>query len=272
MTGAQNLGFFAVIQFEATIEDVQRPLPQARVLVFFGVANDSTVNLVDLFKPAVFHHERKNFTANSACAVSNNWLVLEMVISTAFKHLDKFGGCFNWRNNGIFELADCGLVFIATIKENHFITTCRYEIIDFGRREVDASADNAIFINDYFFGDSKGHDLVARSYLQTWKLISVSFGPFVLHVLEGSEILHDPDVSLDLVERSTHRAVDTVFRNQYPSTKGICLTQSALPQADRFWISKWSEFVKEDDLLRPDNSEFIGISNGSLPDLMNLQP
>ena len=77
-----------------------------------------------------------------------------------------------------------------------------------------------------------------------------------MHVFEGSEIFHDSDVSLDLVERPSNGAVDAVFRDQYPSTKGVCLTQSPLPQADRFGISKWSEFVKEDYLLRSDVQNF----------------
>ena len=77
-----------------------------------------------------------------------------------------------------------------------------------------------------------------------------------MHVFEGSEIFHDSDVSLDLVERPSDSPVDAVFRDQYPSPKGIRLAQSPLPQADRFRISKWREFVKEDDLLRSDVGNF----------------
>ena len=77
-----------------------------------------------------------------------------------------------------------------------------------------------------------------------------------MHVFEGSEIFHDSDVSLDLVERPSDSPVDAVFRDQYPSPKGIRLAQSPLPQADRFRISKWRKFVKEDDLLRSDVGNF----------------
>ena len=77
-----------------------------------------------------------------------------------------------------------------------------------------------------------------------------------MHVFEGSEILHDSDVSLDLVERPSDSPVDAVFRDQYPTPKGIRLAQSPLPQTDRFGISKWREFVKEDDLLRSDVENF----------------
>lgn len=44
--------------------------------------------------------------------------------------------------------------------------------------------------------------------------------------------------------------------------KVVGLAQCALPQADRFRISKWGEFVKEDDLLRADKAEFIGLKVG----------
>lgn len=77
-----------------------------------------------------------------------------------------------------------------------------------------------------------------------------------MHVFEGSEVLHHPDISFDLVERPSHRAVDAVFRDQDATPKGIRLAQSPLPQADRFRISKWREFVKEDDLLRSDVENF----------------
>ena len=77
-----------------------------------------------------------------------------------------------------------------------------------------------------------------------------------MHVFEGSEIFHDSDVSLDLVERPSDSAVDAVFRDQDATPKGIRLAQSPLPQTDRFGISKWREFVKEDDLLRPDPKDF----------------
>ena len=77
-----------------------------------------------------------------------------------------------------------------------------------------------------------------------------------MHVFEGSEVLHHPDVSFDLVERPSDSPVDAVFRDQYPSPKGIRLAQSPLPQADRFRISKWRKFVKEDDLLWSDVQNF----------------
>ena len=77
-----------------------------------------------------------------------------------------------------------------------------------------------------------------------------------MHVFEGSEVLHHPDVSFDLVERPSDSPVDAVFRDQDASPKGIRLAQSPLPQADRLRIRKWREFVKENDLLRSDVENF----------------
>ena len=77
-----------------------------------------------------------------------------------------------------------------------------------------------------------------------------------MHVFEGSEIFHDSDVSLDLVERPSDSPVDAVFRDQDATPKGVCFAQRALPQTDRLRISKWREFVKEDDLLRSDVENF----------------
>jgi hypothetical protein len=41
--------------FEATIEHVERPFPEAIVAEGFSVTNDATINLVHLFEAAFLH-------------------------------------------------------------------------------------------------------------------------------------------------------------------------------------------------------------------------
>ena len=118
------------------------------------------------------------------------------------------------------------------------------------------STNDAVFIDNDFFRNTKGHDLVANSYLQAGKLIAASFRPFVFHVFERREVLHDPDIALDLTEGSAHGSVDPIFRDQNTTTQVVCFAQRALPQTDRFRISEWRELVEENDLLRSDVQNF----------------
>ena len=211
MACAQNFGVVAVIQFEASIKDIERAFPQSAIFELLGVTNDPTVDLVDLFETTILHDERQDFATNSAGAISDDRFVFEMVVSPALNDLEKLGSCFNRGDDGIFEFADCCFVFIATIKEDHFIATRSNKLIDFGRREVNPTADDSVFINHDFFGDTKRHDFIANSNLQAGKLVPVAFGPFVLHVLERREIFHDSDVTLNLRQGSANSAVDAIL-------------------------------------------------------------
>ena len=200
VAGTENLRFFAVIKFEPAIKNVERTFPQPRVFEPLGVPNDAAIDLVHLFESTILHDERQDLAANSAGAIGDNGFVFEVVVRPALEHFDKLGSCFNRRNDCILEFADRCLIFIATVKEDHFISTRCDKLIHFGWRQVNTAANDSSFINDNFFRNTKSHDFIANSYLQTWKLIAASFRPFVLHVFEGGEVLHHPDVSLDLVE------------------------------------------------------------------------
>ena len=58
MACAQNFGVVAVIQFEASIKDIERAFPQSSVFELLGVTNDASIDLVHLFEATVLHDER----------------------------------------------------------------------------------------------------------------------------------------------------------------------------------------------------------------------
>ena len=218
VAGTENLRFFAVIKFEPAIKNVERTFPQPRVFEPLGVPNDAAIDLVHLFESTILHDERQDLAANSAGAIGDNGFVFEVVIGTALEHFDKFGSCFYWRDNSVLEFADRCFVFISSIKEDHVVSTRCDKFIDFGRRQVNTSTNDAVFIDNDFFRNTKGHDLVAHANLQTRELVATPFGPLVLHVFERREVLHDPDVALDLIEGSAHGSVDPIFRDQNTTT------------------------------------------------------
>ena len=54
---SQELFFFSVFKLESVVEDIERAFPQTFVAVGLGVTNDSALNLVDLFEPAILHDD-----------------------------------------------------------------------------------------------------------------------------------------------------------------------------------------------------------------------
>ena len=80
----------------------------------------------------------------------------------------------------------------------------------------------------------------------------MTFGPLVFHVFKRREILHDPDVALDLIEGPAHGSVDAIFGDQYPPLEVVGFAERTLPQTYRLGIGKGCELVKKNDFLRSD--------------------
>ena len=80
VTRPKNLFVFAVLQFQAIVEHVQRTFPQTLVAGGRGLAAKAALTLVHLFEAAVLHDDRENFAANAASAVRNDGLVFQVVV------------------------------------------------------------------------------------------------------------------------------------------------------------------------------------------------
>jgi hypothetical protein len=83
-TCANQLSVITEINSEAIIECIEGAVPKAIITEGISIANDSALDLINLFKTTVLHEYRKKFTANSTRAISDDWLVLHMVVLTAF--------------------------------------------------------------------------------------------------------------------------------------------------------------------------------------------
>ena len=82
--GADINGFVAEFYTHAIVEHVERTFPQAVVTKRFAVFHNTTVYLVHLLKPTIFHEWRQDFAANAACAVRHDFFVFEFVVFAAF--------------------------------------------------------------------------------------------------------------------------------------------------------------------------------------------
>ena len=80
LTFTQDRCVIREIQGHALIKGVERALPEFIIAILLGVANNAAFNLIDLFKSSLHKNCRENFAANSAGAVSDDWLIFEVVV------------------------------------------------------------------------------------------------------------------------------------------------------------------------------------------------
>jgi len=109
------------IDGKAIIEGVERALPETVISKLVTVANDATIDLVDLAKAAILHDDRENFAANTTSAIGDDRLIFEMVVLTALDLSDKLLRGSYIRHDRILKFTDLRLESITAIEEDDFI-------------------------------------------------------------------------------------------------------------------------------------------------------
>src|SRR5690349_13497894 len=117
------LGVVAEIYFHAVVKHVKTTLPKAIIAVGFAVFYNAAINLINLFKSSVFHKTREDLTANATGTISNNWLILQVIVFATFELLDKITTRTSIGHNSIFKSTDLGLILITTVEKYHLIST-----------------------------------------------------------------------------------------------------------------------------------------------------
>ena len=129
----EDFGVGRKLHVHTAIEDVQGALPEAGIPIFFAVAHDAAINLVDLFEATILHQGAQHLAADATGAVTDDWLILHPVIFAAFQLLDEVMGGVDIRHHSIFKLADLRLHSVATIKEDNIITAFFNQLVDLFR-------------------------------------------------------------------------------------------------------------------------------------------
>ena len=88
-TLTDDLGLITEIHRHAIVEDVEGAFPVRFIAEAFAILNDSTINLIDLIKSALLHHCRQDFAANSTRAISDHWLIFDVIVFTALDFADE---------------------------------------------------------------------------------------------------------------------------------------------------------------------------------------
>jgi hypothetical protein len=108
------------------IKHVERTFPKRLISLALAIANNSTINLVDLFETVVDHDRTKDLASNTTCAVSDHRLVLYVVILATLDFSYKVVGGLTIRNASVLELTDFSLKSISAIKEDDFVASFSY--------------------------------------------------------------------------------------------------------------------------------------------------
>lgn len=95
-----------------------------------------------------------------------------------------------------------------------------------------AAADDSVFVNFYFVGDTERHDFIAYANTEAWEVVALAFAPLEVDVLEGLKFSSLTYIQLDIHEPTTNGAIDAVLRDDDSSLEIQFLAQGALPQAD----------------------------------------
>ena len=177
------------IDGKAIIEGVERALPETVISKLVTVANDATIDLVDLAEAAILHDDRENFASNTTSAICNDRLILEMVVLTALNFRNKLlRGSYIW-NNRILKFTDLRFEGITTIEEDDFIAAFGNQLINFERLEVNSAADHAVLIHLDLIWITKRYELLLRLHAKSWEVITSALRPLEIDLTKTRVLL-----------------------------------------------------------------------------------
>ena len=233
----------------ALVEDVERAFPQLLIAVLLAVAHDAAVDLVDLLETAVLHECGENLTANTAGAVGDDRLVLNVVVLAGLDLADKVVGGAHVGNDSVLELANLRLERVTAVKEDHFVAALFNKLVNLFRLQVHAAANDAVLIHLQLVGSTESHNLVTCLHGQAREVLHATLGPLELHVLEAGVLAGFLGVRLDRVDFAAEGAVNTVLGNEDAPAQAELLTEGTLPEHDRLRVGDGGELVIQNNLI-----------------------
>lgn len=71
------------------IEGIERSFPQSFASEFLTIADDATLDLIDLGESPILHQGRKDFASDSTSAVGDDGLLLEVIVFATLELCDE---------------------------------------------------------------------------------------------------------------------------------------------------------------------------------------
>ena len=247
---ADGFGFVTEIYGHAVVKHAQATFPESVVAVLFPVFHDTAVYLVDLFKPALFHHGTDHFAADATGAVRDDFFVFDIVVFVAFEFFYEITRSLRVWHYGVTELPYLGFVLVAAVKKHYVIAVFFYHFVYFARFEVLAAADYAAHIHiKLVFAVLEPDQLAPMFYAHAREILARACRPFPDDVFERRIAFGGFHISFEIVDIAANRTVQPVFAHQYTSAQIERVAEGFLPQFHRFRVGKRREFIVQQYLL-----------------------
>ena len=157
---------------DALIKNVHLTVPKLSFYFrVFAVGSDAAMKLRHIFKAFPFQPAGEFFTADSACAIRQDFLAFEhfFIISDPFRQVAEV---LNLRTDSTAEMAKVVFVIIAGIKDDCVLIL--HAFIEFSRFQVSASQ----FVRIDIFFKSQVNDFFFRAHVHFFECMSISFVDF----------------------------------------------------------------------------------------------
>jgi hypothetical protein len=111
--------------------------------------------------------------------------------------------------------------------------------------EVRPSADDPVHVDLDFLWSTEGDDLGTNLHLEPREVVSSSFRPLEIDVLERRILTGGAEILLHRCERTSNGSIDPVLGEQDPAGQPPAFTELALPETDGVRIGERCELVEE---------------------------
>lgn len=248
LAGAKHCGVLAEIKLQTFVKDIERTFPKSLVLECLAIAKDSSINLVHLVESSVLHDEREDLAANTTGAVRDDRPVLQMVVLATFQFLDEIRRVTDVGHNCILEPTNACFELVAAIEEDHILSAFIDEFMHLCRAEMLAATDYSVRTKNNLVGNAKGDYFVTHPHRQPREIVSDTFRPFVIDVIEGRKLTGDSSIFLDQIHWSADRAINSILGKDDATFQSEAFAQCTLPQTDRLGVGQGSELVEQKNL------------------------
>jgi len=198
----------------SVVKDIERAFPEAVVTESFTVADNATIELVNLFEATLDHERTQHLTTHPSRAVGHHWLFLEVVVLATVEFFNKVMGSSDIGNNRALESTDLGLVGVAAIEEDNLIALGLNKLVQLLGLKVNPATNDSVFVYAQVIGRAEGNNFISNFDLESWKIVAGTFGPLELGFLKGQVLLGGFDVLLDCHHVPTQGSINSVVRDQ----------------------------------------------------------
>lgn len=211
VTLADNRGVVTEGDSHALVEHVQRTFPQPFVTEGLAVADNSTLDLIDLGETAVEHRRAEDFAPHTAGAVGHDGLAFEVVEFATVQFGDEVLAGSHIGNDGVCEPSDSCFECVSSVEKNHVVPALDNEVIHLSRAEVNPAVQNALGSDDDFIGRVEPDEFGAGLDAESWEVATRSIRPLHVHLSEAGILLGGLRIAFDGVNRPADSSVDAVL-------------------------------------------------------------